>query len=48
MINALNFVLGTLTSTWTWLNSWNFQGVSFAVFLVGFVILDILIMRIFG
>lgn len=48
MIEALDFVFSTIGDTWNWLSSWNFQGVSFAVFLVGFTLLSILISRIFN
>lgn len=48
MTQALDFVFETISDTWVWLSSWNFQGVSFAVFLVGFTLLSILIARIFN
>lgn len=48
MNEAFNFVITTLTDTWTWLSSWQFHGVSFAAYLIGFTILSILIARIFN
>lgn len=48
MTEAFDFVLNTLTDTWTWLTSWNFHGVSFGAYIIGFVILSILITRIFN
>ena len=48
MNNAFNFIYGVITYTWTWLTSWNFHGVSFGVYLIGFTILSILITRIFN
>lgn len=48
MTDAFNFVLTTLTDTWNWLVSWNFHGVSFGAYLIGFVVLSILITRIFN
>lgn len=43
-----DWTLATLTDTWTWLVKWSFHGVSFGVYIIGFVILGILIDRIFG
>ena len=48
MVDAWNWALSVLTSCWNWLSSWQWHGVSFAYYLVGFVILDILISRIFN
>lgn len=48
MIDAWNWVLSVISSVWTWLNSWNFHGVPFAGYIIGFVILGILIDRIFN
>lgn len=45
---AFTGVLSWITSTWTWLTSWNYHGVSFGAYIVGFIILNILINRIFG
>ena len=41
-------VLSYITSTWNWLTSWNYHGVGFGAYLIGFVVLSILIRRIFG
>lgn len=48
MSNAIQFVLDTLSDTWTWLTSWNYGIVSFGFFIVGTIILSMLIRRIFG
>ena len=48
MNEAFNWVLSTITDTWTWLTSWQFHNVSFGAYLIGFVILSILITRIFN
>lgn len=48
MSDALNFVYGVISSTWNWLGSWQYLQVPLSMWLVGFIILDILIMRIFG
>lgn len=45
---AFNSVLTIITSTWTWLGSWSYHGVSFGAYILGFIILSILINRIFG
>lgn len=48
MSTALTFIFTTISDTWTWLSSWNFGNVSFAVFIIGFTLLSILITRIFN
>lgn len=48
MSAAFQFVLDTLTDTWTWLASWNFHNVSFAFYIVGTIVISMLIRRIFG
>lgn len=48
MDTAFNNVLSYITDTWTWLGSWQYHGVSFAAYILGFIILSILIRRIFG
>lgn len=45
---AFNGVLTIISSTWTWLESWSYHGVSFGAYILGFIILSILINRIFG
>lgn len=48
-MNAVfDWVIDTIADTWTWLTSWNFHGVSFGAYIIGFVILSILITRIFN
>lgn len=46
MAEAWTGVLGIISGCWTWLGSWNFHGVTFAAYLIGFTILSILIDRI--
>lgn len=48
MNTAFDWVIDTIGDTWTWLTSWNFHGVSFGAYIIGFVILSILISRIFN
>lgn len=48
MVEAWNWVLSVLSSTWTWLASWQWHGVSFGAYLIGFAILSMLISRIFN
>ena len=48
MNDAFNFILTTINDTWVWLTSWQFHGVGFGVYIIGFVILSILITRIFN
>lgn len=45
---AFTSVLSWITSTWTWLGSWNYHGVSFASYLIGLALLSGLIKYIFG
>lgn len=47
MVESWNFILSVISQTWTWLGSWQFHGVSFAAYLIGFSILAILIDNIF-
>lgn len=48
MADAWQFVLDTISSAWSWLSNWQFHGVSFAAYLLGYAILLILMRFIFG
>lgn len=48
MVEAWNWVLSVLSSTWNWLASWQWHGVSFGAYLIGIAILSMLISRIFN
>lgn len=47
MVEAWNFILSVITQSYNWLSSWQFHGVSFAGYLIGYAILIILIDRLF-
>lgn len=48
MNDAWSFVLSCISDSWNWLTSWQFHGVSFGFYIIGFIILSILIDRIIG
>ena len=48
MDNAFSWVLSTLSSTWTFLQSYTYHGVTLGAYFIGLFILTILIERIFG
>lgn len=48
MDNAFQWVLTTLNSTWTFLQSYTYHGITLGAYFIGLFILTILIERIFG
>lgn len=48
MDNAFQWVLSTLSCTWTFLTSYTYHGVTLGAYLIGLFILTILVERIFG
>lgn len=48
MDNEFEWVISVFSSTWNWLNSFNYHGITMGAYLIGLFILTILIERIFG
>lgn len=45
---AFSWVLSIFTDAWAWLGTYNYHGVPLANYLIGFLILSIIVRRIFG
>lgn len=46
--DAWQFILDTFGNTWAWLSKWSYHGVTFGIYIIGYVVLSILIDRIFN
>ena len=45
--NAFNWILSIFTSSWNWLSTYNYHGVSLQGYILGLLSLGILIKRVF-
>lgn len=48
MSDALNFVFTCIYTAVSWLKTWQFEGISFLVWLIAFAVIIIIIDYIFG